>query len=173
MICDSRRHSADQPRPRFVSRGRLGTALAVVGAAMLFLGWYGVSGTATVGEQLPYLASGSLPGAALVIAAAIVLMGESTQRSSSRTESLVSELHSLLVEAVSAEITSASESSTAAETTPMNANETVALASGELFHRGDCLLVSGKPDLEVADAATIDRRHLAACPVCEPERPAA
>lgn len=47
--------------------------LAVVGAVLLFAGYWGASDSTTPGEQLPHLASGTIPGAALVIAAAVLL----------------------------------------------------------------------------------------------------
>jgi hypothetical protein len=140
--------------------------MGVAGAVMLFLGWWGVSGTATIGEQMPYIASGSLPGVALVVAAAIVLMSESTQRSTQRTDALIAELHQLLVEDVPVEATAAPG---AISDLPAGI---VALSTGELYHAADCALVVGKPGVQPTSAAAIDERHLAACPICEPERPA-
>ena len=140
--------------------------MGVAGAVMLFLGWWGVSGTATIGEQMPYVASGSLPGVALVVAAAIVLMSESTQRSTQRTDALIAELHQLLVEDVLVE---APVTESAAGASPAGI---VALNTGELYHQADCALVVGKTGVLPASAAEIDQRHLAACPICEPERPA-
>lgn len=168
MIPDSLRHAIDHSRPRFINRSKFATALAMVGAVLLFLGWYGVSGTATVGEQMPYLVSGSLPGAALIVCAAIVLVGESTQRSTNRSDALIAELHELLVEDAPDEITTIANSTTSEVGEP---GDVVALTTGELYHRSDCALVAGKSGVEVASAGAIDRRRLASCPICEPERP--
>lgn len=53
---------------------RAGWLTAGLGVVLLVLGWYGVSGQATVAQQVPYLASASIPGAALVIGG-LVLAG--------------------------------------------------------------------------------------------------
>ena len=45
-------------------RAWLGLTLAAVGAVLLWVGWYRVSGETLVAAQLPYIASASLPGAA-------------------------------------------------------------------------------------------------------------
>jgi hypothetical protein len=45
---------------------RLAAALAGVGAVLCVLGWYQISGQPTVAQQLPYLASATIPGAALL-----------------------------------------------------------------------------------------------------------
>ena len=42
---------------------RLAAALAGVGAVLCVLGWYQISGQPTVAQQLPYLASATIPGA--------------------------------------------------------------------------------------------------------------
>jgi hypothetical protein len=160
------RFTPDQPRPHVGGRGWLGTMLALVGVALSFLGWYGVSGRATIGEQVPYLASASIPGAALIVAAAVVLTAESTARVAQRTEALIADLHALLVEAspIEAEATAI----------PMRQHDALVVpAGGEHFHRADCALVIGKLGVEALDAETIDRRGLSACPVCEPDPPAA
>lgn len=47
-------------------------AMAVVGALLLFAGYWGASDSTNPGEQIPHLASGTIPGAVLVIAAAVM-----------------------------------------------------------------------------------------------------
>jgi hypothetical protein len=132
---------------------------------LLFLGWWGVSGAVAIGEQLPYIASGSIPGAALVVAGAILLDRESTQRATRRTDDLIAQLSALLVEEVPGDpVVPAVE-------VPSH-DGVVALATGEHFHRPECALVAGKPAVAVVGADVIDHRHLSACQVCEPERPA-
>ncbi|HEV2635283.1 MAG TPA: hypothetical protein VGX23_09060 [Actinocrinis sp.] len=105
---------------------RAGWLTAGLGVVLLVLGWYGVSGQATVAQQVPYLASASIPGAALVIGGLVLAgaervrgrsggaggseagQGESGQRSGSGTGPAgvvdeatvrrIAELHGLLVE---------------------------------------------------------------------------
>ena len=180
MTIESRRLAPDQPPSRFAGRAWFGTALALAGAVLLFLGWYGVSGRASIGEQMPYLASGSIPGAALVVAAAVVLASESTQRATQRTDALVAELHTLLVveeeeEEAAVEAVEAAPVATvvAVVETSREPDAVVALPAGEYYHRAGCALVADKSGVEPLDAAAIDRRRLSACPVCEPDRPTA
>ncbi len=167
MTRDARRFELDPPRQRRAGRSWLGTALALAGAVLMFLGWYGVSGTASVGEQLPYLASGSIPGAALIVAAAIVLARESGQHTAQRTDALIAEIHALFVEEIPAAAATIEEPLTRA------LGACVALPGGELFHKPDCALVFGKADITPVDAASLVDRHLAPCGVCEPDQPEA
>lgn len=173
MTMESRRLAPDQPPSRFAGRAWFGTALALAGAVLLFLGWYGVSGRASIGEQMPYLASGSIPGAALVVAAAVVLASESTQRTTQRTDALVAELHALLVEEGAAVEATPVATVVAVVETSREPDAVVALPAGEYYHRAGCALVADKSGVEPLDAAAIDRRRLSACPVCEPDRPTA
>ena len=53
-----------------------GVIIAAAGATLLFLGWYGVSGESSVAEQVPYLASATIPGAALLIVGAMFAIRE-------------------------------------------------------------------------------------------------
>ena len=83
---------------------RSGWLAAGLGAVLEVLGWYGVSGQAAVAEQLPYLASASIPGAALLVGG-LVLVGAERVRgragaADEATARRVAELHGLLVEPV-------------------------------------------------------------------------
>ncbi|MFD0428660.1 hypothetical protein ACFQ60_14135 [Streptomyces zhihengii] len=57
-----------------------GIAAAVCGAVLCVLGWYGVSGERTAARQLPYLASATVPGAALLVAGAVLLAASARVR---------------------------------------------------------------------------------------------
>jgi hypothetical protein len=165
MATDTR-HVAPDPLPRRGADPRwLGLALGLGGAVLLFLGWWGVSGAATVAEQLPYFASGSIPGAALVVAGAVLLARESGQRAARRTDDLIAQLHALLVE-------EAPDDAPAPEPVA-RLDGLVAIAGSDHFHRAECLLVAGKTAVERVDADAIARRQLTPCTVCEPERPEA
>jgi hypothetical protein len=83
---------------------RAGWLTAGLGVILLVLGWYGVSGQSVVAEQVPYLASASIPGAALVIGG-LVLAGAERVRGRAggideATARRIAELHGLLVEPV-------------------------------------------------------------------------
>jgi hypothetical protein len=146
-----------------LNRGPLGVVLAAAGAVMLFLGWYGVSGRPNLAEQMPYIASGTIPGAALVVAAAIVLMGGSTQRGTEQTSAMVADLHSLLVE----EVPPDPDPVPAAEgSSPGISDGPVTVIGTKHYHRGDCALVAGKAEVVPVDQDTIDRDGLVPCPIC-------
>lgn len=59
---------------------KVGYGLAVLGALLILLAWFGASGTRDVGEQVPYLISGGLLGLALVIAGTGLVMRYSLAR---------------------------------------------------------------------------------------------
>ena len=73
------------------------TAAAAGGAVLMVLGWYGISGRVSLGEQLPYLASGTVPGAAMWIVAAVLHSGNRNRDEATATR--VAELHRLIIEA--------------------------------------------------------------------------
>ena len=58
---------------------RLAAALTGLGVVLCVLGWYQASGQATVAQQIPYLASATIPGAALLAAGAVALLRPSAR----------------------------------------------------------------------------------------------
>jgi hypothetical protein len=70
--------SSSRPRSNSIHnldwRQALGGSLVVVGALLLILGWYGVSGTTDSAEQLSYFISGGLGGAACLAAGLALLI---------------------------------------------------------------------------------------------------
>lgn len=122
------------------------------GAVLCVLGWYGVSGESVAERQLPYLASATVPGAALIVAGAVLLAHEP----SGRTEARVEELYRQLTEEEVAQGPAAPSS-----------DRLVALPGGTMVHRADCPLVAGRED-----GAEVSRGQgeLSPCPVCEPGR---
>ena len=129
-----------------------GVIIAAAGAALLFLGWYGVSGESSVAEQLPYLASASIPGAALLIIGAMLAARE---RDGQNAERLVSTLYELLTEPVT-------DAPAAAPTD----ERLVALPGATRYHHASCVLVAGKPDATTVDSQGITARGLEPCPLC-------
>jgi hypothetical protein len=57
-----------------------GIGLAALGVVVIFIGWFGASGTAIVAEQIPYLISGGLLGLGLIIAGAALFVRYSLSR---------------------------------------------------------------------------------------------
>jgi hypothetical protein len=128
-------------------------AAVAVGVLLCALGWYGVSGERFTARQVPYLASCTVPGAALIVAgavaAAVLLSGPAA--------------------GMRQEYAAADAGAPPVSRLPHSEGPLVHLPGGTLAHRPDCPLVLGKPDAEPAAGV----RDLAPCPVCEPEFPAA
>ncbi|MEU6824706.1 hypothetical protein ABZ921_29085 [Streptomyces atriruber] len=136
-------------------------ASLATGAVLCVIGWYGVSGERFAERQLPYLASCTVPGAALIVAGALLL----THGRSALAAARVEELYGLLV---------ATEPVAAGERAPAPAagdGTLLMVPGGTLWHRADCALVAGKPEAVPADATVLSAQALAPCPICEPRRP--
>lgn len=93
---------------RELLRTRGGWLVGLCGVLLCALGWYGVSGERYEARQLPYLASATIPGAALIVAGAVLVVG--TRRGAGGADgsgavdaelrSMVGQLYRLLVEPV-------------------------------------------------------------------------
>lgn len=139
-----------------------GWAALAVGAVLCVIGWYGVSGERYVGRQLPYLASCTVPGAALIVAGAVLLTHGRGALAASRVE----ELYGLLVAAGPAD---AEESGPAAAALPLAVSgDLLMVPGGTLWHRADCPLVAGKTEAVPVDTKLIAGGELGPCPICEP-----
>ncbi|MEU6994268.1 hypothetical protein ABZ953_26895 [Streptomyces sp. NPDC046465] len=136
-------------------------AALAVGAVLCVIGWYGVSGERFAERQLPYLASCTVPGAALIVAGAVLL----THGRSTLAAARVEELYGLLV---TAEPAASGEPPAAPVATGA---ALLMIPGGTLWHRADCPLVEGKPAAAPADATILAADALAPCPICEPPRP--
>jgi hypothetical protein len=120
-----------------------GLVAAACGAVLCVIGWYGVSGERFAARQIPYLASCTVPGAALLVAGAVlVTAGRGADR-------------------VAAEAPGEPAPSWDA---PSSDEPPLRVPGGTLAHRPDCPLVAGKPE-----AVPVGDAQLAPCPVCEPQ----
>ncbi|MFB7590535.1 hypothetical protein [Streptomyces sp. NPDC056169] len=131
------------PRSRILLWG--GVTAAAAGAVLCVLGWYGISGERFAERQLPYLASCTVPGAALIVAGAV-----------------------LVAAALLLPVRPPEPHPPEREETPPPSSDgpRLRVPGGTLAHRPDCPLVAGKAEAtEVGDAA------LDPCPVCEPWPP--
>ncbi|MFI8964157.1 hypothetical protein ACIGO8_18810 [Streptomyces sp. NPDC053493] len=132
-----------------------GLVAAACGAVLCVAGWYGASGERFAARQLPYLASCTVPGAALIVAGA-VLTTAGLRRPAAVTE-----------RASGSERESGSEPEDASglpsPSSPSSEEPPLRVPGGTLAHRPDCPLVAGRPEAVPAGDA-----ELAPCPVCEP-----
>ncbi|MFD4630364.1 hypothetical protein ACFVYR_22310 [Streptomyces sp. NPDC058284] len=136
-------------------------AALATGAVLCVIGWYGVSGERFAERQLPYLASCTVPGAALIVAGAVLLTHGRSVLAAARVE----ELYGLLV---TVEPAAPGERAKAPAAT---GGTLLTVPGGTLWHRADCPLVAGKPTAAPADATVLAADALAPCPICEPPRP--
>ncbi|MFG2653029.1 hypothetical protein [Streptomyces sp. NPDC048436] len=135
-------------------------AALATGAVLCVIGWYGMSGERFAERQLPYLASCTVPGAALIIAGAVLL----THGRSTLAASRVEELYELLV-------TAGTPTATPHQPPPMaTSGDLLMVPGGTLWHRADCPLVAGKPEAVPADARILATGDLSPCPICEPRQ---
>ena len=140
----------------------LGASTVAAGVLLLAAGWYGVSGEAVVAKQIPYLASATAPGTALLVAG-VVLLAPLMRGADGRADA-TDRLLELLTEP---EPTTRS----APPPGPADDGRLLAVPAGTHYHRVGCSLVLGKPDAHPVDAATIEQRGLRACPACRPDPP--
>lgn len=121
---------------------RLAAALAGVGAVLCVLGWYQVSGQSTVAQQLPYLASATIPGAALLaVGLALALRTPWSRRVPRRTDEL------------------------AGRAAPSGRTGLWLVPDGRYLHAADCPLLDGRTDVLPAPEMD-DGSSLRPCPLC-------
>jgi hypothetical protein len=128
----------------------------VLGAAALFLGWYGASGTAVTAKQVPYVVSGGLTGVCLLVLAAACFATDDVRRPLDRLaemERKVDLLYGLLTDP---------------DEPAQDDGELVALESGNSYHRRSCRLVQGKDTARSVTSAAAAARGLTPCRVCDP-----
>ncbi|MFB8772583.1 hypothetical protein [Streptomyces broussonetiae] len=138
-----------------------GWAALAAGAVLCVLGWYGVSGERFAERQLPYLASCTVPGAALIVAGAVLLTHGRVTVAATRVE----ELYGLLV---GVEAADAEEPGRAALAPVAVSGELRMVPEGTLLHRADCPLVAGKAEAVPVDGRLLADGDLEPCPICEP-----
>ncbi|MEU9184455.1 hypothetical protein AB0D14_07790 [Streptomyces sp. NPDC048484] len=140
-----------------------GWAALAAGAVLCVLGWYGISGERYAERQLPYLASCTVPGAALIIAGAILLTHGRNALAGARVE----ELYGLLVAAGPADADGTVAGQAAAAPVAVS-GDLLMVPGGTLWHRSDCPLVTGKPQALPVDSRVLAGGDLDPCPICEP-----
>lgn len=138
-----------------------GWAALAAGAVLCVIGWYGVSGERHAERQLPYLASCSIPGAALIVAGAVLLAHGRDALAATRVE----ELYGLLAAAGPAD---ADGPGRPAGGPVAVSPQTLMVPGGTLWHRADCPLVAGKAEAVPVDGRLVAGGELEPCPVCEP-----
>jgi hypothetical protein len=138
--------------------------LYAAAAIALFIGWWGVSGTALVAKQLPYIASAGLIGVVLITVGNRVFMTNDLRRDSGRLdrlEQMVAELHAVLLARTDAVADAAP--ATAAGGKPFRA-----VPRGTSYHLPECSMVQGKDTLGIS-RGEVSSRSLKPCRMCHPD----
>jgi hypothetical protein len=154
------------------TRPVVGWVLIAAGGIAILAGYWGVSREALVAKQIPYLVSGGIGGMVLVAVGAFFLGTEDLRKELvrlRRLERLVEELHSTLLEPLGGAptVTRPAAKDTGGDSERNGATRLVTLAGTNTYHMPGCRMVEGKQPQAVA-AATVRRRHLEPCRLCEP-----
>lgn len=134
---------------RFGPGVELGWVVAAVGAGMDVIGWYQISGQPTEAQQLPYLASATIPGAALIVAGAVLIAA----RRATRPEAPRGGREGIAYPDLSGGLW--------------------AVPDGSYLHRAQCPLLDGKPEAFEVAAGANGPGPARACPICDPDLVAA
>jgi len=153
-----------------------GSILFPTGIVVIILGWYGAAHTSYDFEQVPYLISGGILGAALTIVGGFLYFGywisrlvQESRRERTELAGLLTRLDNRLaiLEAVATGTLPGAGASAGSASLNGRAPvpSLVATATGALVHRTDCSLVAGKTGLRPVDPHA---PGLKACKVCDP-----
>lgn len=158
-----------------------GSILFPTGIIVILLGWYGASHTSYDFEQVPYLISGGILGAALTVVGGFLyfgywiarLVGESRRERTelvallARLDGRLATLEAVATGTLPGPPASAGTASagTANGRGPAVATRLVATATGTLVHRPDCPLVAGKSGIRAVD---LEAPGMKPCKVCDP-----
>ncbi|MGN6472507.1 MAG: hypothetical protein ACTHK4_02520 [Mycobacteriales bacterium] len=146
-------------------RPYLGYIFIAAGLIALFVGWWGVSGTALVAKQLPYIASAGLVGVVLVAIGNRIFMTNDLRRDSGRLdrlEQMVAELHAVLLARTDA-VAEAPASTASAGAKPFRA-----VPKGTSYHLPECSMVQGKDTIGIS-RGEVSSRKLRPCRMCHPD----
>jgi hypothetical protein len=144
---------------RQVRFGRiLGLSFCVSGFTAIGFGWNGSAKSAFVDVQFPYLISGGIGGAALVLLGIGLLVMAQIRVERIKLTAQMEQLASVVgrVTAVAGAGTSANGRVVAGKAT---------------YHRPDCRLIEGKRDLNHVSAEAAKLSGLSPCRVCDPADP--
>ena len=143
----------------------LGIAMWAGGFIAIGLGWNGMAKVACADCQLPYLLSGGAAGIGLIIVGTSIMIVGQFRAERMRFEEQVSQLTAALRARAAVPEVAALAAAPQAPTTVVVGRST--------YHRPDCRLVRGKPDLEVVTVDVAIGNELSPCRVCNPSTPGA
>lgn len=136
-----------------------GAAAIAIGAVLLVICWYRVSGTAYVSEQLPYLVSAGFGGLAFIVAGGAALVADRLGQVQHSFDTLI---------AVATEPTLPAESPVTVDSGAGAASEVLTVAGGGTYHQPGCPLLAGKDEASISSVSATQAQAsgLTPCPVC-------
>jgi hypothetical protein len=148
-----------------------GAVLVPLGLIVILLGWYGASHSGFLFEQVPYLISGGMLGVGLVIVGAFSyfaywltrIFHQQREQAGAVIEAL-ERLEKRLADLPLQERSTRTNGRTKAGA-GAGAKAFVATASGTMFHRPDCTVVSNRPKLRPVGS---DAPGMEPCRLCNP-----
>ncbi|MET8540390.1 hypothetical protein ABZW03_07015 [Kitasatospora sp. NPDC004799] len=135
------------------------------------LGWYGTSGERFAEQQVPYLASSTIPGAALIVSGTLLVALRPPPSPPGRadlTDRRVERLYDLLVEPDAGPPGRSLPSDAPDRSGRADDAGWLAVPEGTRYHRPDCPLVVGKERAGPVDAGAVRAQGLTPCPLCSP-----
>ena len=139
-----------------------GAASIGIGLPIILLGWWGASRTPYVFEQIPYLISGGLFGLAIAIVGGLCYFaywmarqGQEQRRQSDELQGTLRRIETLLASGVIGDARTASQ-----------ANGFVMTSTGTMFHRADCVVVSGRSGVKPVPVGAEEKME--PCRICDP-----
>lgn len=147
----------------------VGAALIAVGLPLILLGWWGAAHTPYEFEQIPYLISGGLFGLALAVVGGLFYFAywltrqvQETRRQADETRAAIGRIGDLLA---SGAMSAAAGGHPSGRTKSAGNGSFVATEKGTMFHRPDCPVVAGRPDVRHVAAGAAG---LEPCKMCDP-----
>lgn len=137
-----------------------GAACICGGIAAIYLGWYGAAHTRDVTDQMPYVISGGLLGAALIVLGGSFYFSFYVARLHAATRR-----HAIVLDRVAERLEALALLAAKGAERPNGA--VLVVPGGQRYHRAGCSLVAGK-DASTLTHAEAQERGLQACKVCEP-----
>jgi hypothetical protein len=143
---------------RQVRFGRIiGLFFCVVGFVAIGFGWNGMAKVACPDCQLPYLLSGGATGIGLIVLGSGLLLMAQIRDERMKLGDQLHEVATAVGKAVSA--------------TGGAAASNLVVAGKSTYHRQECRLVEGKPDIDLVSVEVARLQGLSPCRVCSPPVP--
>lgn len=136
----------------------ISVAMMAGGFLLIVLAWNGAASVDFVQGQIPYLISGGLAGASLIIAGLVLAVIQDMRRSTLTLTEKLEELTEIVA-----------KGQTGSGPTAVPTDGSMVVAGRTTYHNNGCHLIEGRSDLQVMSASDASGRGLAPCRICDPQ----